>query len=43
MGGLVIIKLLKDDYGHMLTEIINEFTTYLSYKEFLAYHTPNID
>ena len=41
MGGLVISKLLKDDYGHMLTEIINEFTTFLSYKAFLAYHTPN--
>lgn len=41
MGGLVISKLLKDDYGHMLTEIINEFTTFLSYKAFLAYNTPN--
>lgn len=43
MGGLVISKLLEEDYGHMLTEIINEFTTYLSYKAFLAYHTSNID
>jgi hypothetical protein len=43
MGGLVISKLLKDDYGHMLTEIINEFTTFLSYKAFLAYHAPNED
>lgn len=43
MGGLVISKLLKDDYGHMLTEIINEFTTFLSYKAFLSYHTPNAD
>ena len=41
MGGLVISKLLKDDYGHMLTEIINEFTTFLSYKAFLAYHSQN--
>ena len=27
----------------MLTEIINEFTNFLSYKAFLAYHTPNVD
>lgn len=43
MGGLTISKLLEDDYGHMLNEIINEFTTFLSYKAFLAYRTPNED
>ena len=42
-GGLVISKLLKDDYGHMFNEIINELTNLLSYKAFLAYHTPNPD
>ena len=43
MGGLVISKLLKNDYGHMFTEIINEFTNFLSYRAFLSYHTPNKD
>ena len=43
LGGLVISKLLKEKYGNMLTEIINEFTTFLSYKAFLGYNTPNED
>ena len=43
LGGLVISKLLKEKYGNMLTEIINEFTTFLSYKAFLGYDTPNED
>lgn len=36
-GGLVISESLKKEYGHGFSEIINEFTTFLSFKSFLAY------
>lgn len=40
-GGLVINKSLKSDYGHMLSEIINELTNFLAFKSYLSYQEPN--
>ena len=40
-GGTVITELLKNDYGMMLNEIINELTNFLSFKAFLSYRTPD--
>ncbi len=37
MGGLVVSCDLNGDYGHMFSEIINEFTTFLAFKSYLSY------
>lgn len=41
LGGLVISKSIKSDYGHMISEILNELTTFLAFKSYLSYQKPN--
>ena len=38
LGGLVITDSFRSDYGQMFTEILNEFTNFLSFKAYLGYH-----
>jgi len=40
-GGLVISESLKKSYGYGFSEVLNEFTTFLSFKSFLSYRPSN--
>lgn len=41
LGGLIISESLKKDFGHGFNEVLNEFTTFLAFKSYLAYRPKN--